>query len=131
MLRVVAGVFFDFTNKKLLFFERGLENPSQRCWEFPGGKVELGESDEQALVRELREELDLQVEVGDFLGRHQGETPSGKWIDLVLYQVSGKLEKIVLKEHFSMRWAAEDELSTDSISVIERPLIKALYQKFL
>jgi 8-oxo-dGTP diphosphatase len=56
-------------------------------WEFPGGKVEQGESPRQALVRELREELRIEAEVGDELARYEHDYPSGSRVHLLFFVV--------------------------------------------
>jgi 8-oxo-dGTP diphosphatase len=61
LLLVAAAALFD-ANGRVLICQRPLHKALGGLWEFPGGKVELGEAPEQALVRELREELDLTVE---------------------------------------------------------------------
>lgn len=55
----------------MLMQQRPLHKARGGLWELPGGKVDPGESDAQALQRELREELDIAVQVGDELGRHE------------------------------------------------------------
>lgn len=61
LLLVAAAALFD-TSGRVLICQRPLHKALGGLWEFPGGKVELGEAPEQALVRELKEELDLTVE---------------------------------------------------------------------
>ncbi|MGH9582562.1 MAG: (deoxy)nucleoside triphosphate pyrophosphohydrolase [Bryobacteraceae bacterium] len=56
-------------------------------WEFPGGKVERGESPPQALVRELREELHIEAAIGAELARYHYEYPSGSRVDLLFFHV--------------------------------------------
>ena len=56
-------------------------------WEVPGGKVEHGESPQQALVRELREELQIQAKVGSELARYEHEYPSGSRVHLLFFAV--------------------------------------------
>ena len=95
-------------------------------WEFPGGKVEPGETEMEALVRECREELDLVVAVGDRLG---GDVvlngPRGEWVLRIWTArvVSGTLR---LVDHSDARWLAHDEL--DSVAWIEAdaPLVESL-----
>ena len=56
-------------------------------WEFPGGKVEYGESPQQALVRELREELQIEARVGSELARYEHDYPSGSRVHLLFFAV--------------------------------------------
>lgn len=57
-------------------------------WEFPGGKVEAGETPQQALVRELREELQIEAEVGKELARYEHDYPSGSRVHLLFFSVN-------------------------------------------
>ena len=71
----VGAVIVDRDGRYLLV-RRGRE-PSQGLWSIPGGKVEPGESDEAAVVREVREETGLDVEVGAYAGYVERDAPSG------------------------------------------------------
>lgn len=80
-------------------------------WEFPGGKMEPGESREEALVREIREELDAEIRVDRLLETVEYDYPK---FHLTMHcficeLLSGKL---VLKEHEAARWLSRDELNT-------------------
>ncbi len=68
----------------------GQRRPSDRHplkWEFPGGKVEHGESPQEALVRELREELEIDATIGGELARYEHDYPSGSRVHLLFFAV--------------------------------------------
>ena len=76
----VGAVVFD-AQGRLLMIQRG-HDPGAGLWSIPGGRIEPGETDEQALVRELLEETNLQVKVGKFVGRVRREGLGGAIIDI-------------------------------------------------
>jgi len=76
----VGAVVFD-AQGRLLMIQRG-HDPGAGLWSIPGGRIEPGETDEQALVRELAEETNLQVMVGQLVGRVRREGPGGTVIDI-------------------------------------------------
>ncbi len=80
-------------------------------WEFPGGKLEPGESAREALVREIREELDVDIRVGRLLETVEYDYPE---FHLTMHCFICELlsEEIVLKEHEDARWLKEEELDT-------------------
>ncbi len=94
-------------------------------WEFPGGKIEPGESLEEALVREIREELDTVIEVGELLNTIEYDYPT---FHLTMHcflciVVSGEL---VLREHEAARWLAKEQLRTVEWLPADLELIKKL-----
>jgi 8-oxo-dGTP diphosphatase len=92
-------------------------------WEFPGGKVEPGESDEQALLRELGEELRVVAEVGDRLGQ---DLPIGTTAVLRVYVcrlVSGEPQLVDHDEH---RWLAAADLLDVAWLPVDLPLVDRL-----
>lgn len=79
-------------------------------WEFPGGKVEFGESPQQALVRELAEELQIEAKVGIEMARYEHDYPSGSRVHLLFFAVtefSGEPKARVFEE---IRWVPLAEL---------------------
>ena len=76
----VGAVVFD-ARGRLLVIQRG-HDPGAGLWSIPGGRIEPGETDEQAVVRELLEETNLQVMVGKLVGRVRREGPGGTVIDI-------------------------------------------------
>ena len=111
------------TDGRVLACERSSPPEAAGRWEFPGGKVEPGESDQQALVRECREELGVDITVGPQLGPDLA-IPGGR----VLRVFSARLLTGVpaALEHRRLSWLAADEL--DSVHWLEtnRPLLTSL-----
>ena len=107
MIRVVAGVMVEGGRAMAARRGAGMSHPG--AWEFPGGKVEAGETDEEALARELNEELGIHVTVGRRLTevrRHYG----GVDLHLLFYAVTGRTGELKAIEHDALRWLVPGEL---------------------
>ena len=107
-IEVVAAIIVN--EKKVFATQRGY-GEFKDGWEFPGGKIELGESSEEALVREIREELDVDIKVGRLLETVEYNYPR---FHLTMHCFICELlsEEIILKEHEDAKWLAEEELDS-------------------
>ena len=92
-------------------------------WEFPGGKVEPGESDVQALERELREELQVEASVGARLG---GDLLIGETAVLRVYLCTLVRGEPALVDHDAHRWLGADELLDVPWIPVDLPLVEQL-----
>ncbi|MCY7366475.1 MAG: (deoxy)nucleoside triphosphate pyrophosphohydrolase [Frankiaceae bacterium] len=92
-------------------------------WEFPGGKVEPGEDDATALVRELREELQVEVVVGARLGE---DLPIGPTAVLRVYVCALVSGEPALVDHDEHRWLGADELLDVPWIPVDLPLVEQL-----
>ncbi len=104
-IEVVAAIIRK--DNQVLSTQRGY-GEFQGLWEFPGGKIELGEAHKDTLKREIREELSVDVEVGDFLHTIEYDY-SNFHLTMHCYRCSLD-QKIELTEHVSSRWLDKDEL---------------------
>ena len=111
-IRVVAAVICDnMENKNKIFATARGYGEFKGGWEFPGGKIEAGETPEQALIREIREELDTEIRVGDLITTIEYDYPSFHlsmdcfWAEVV----SGNLE---LKEAQDAKWLTIEQLDS-------------------
>lgn len=93
-------------------------------WEFPGGKVDTGESDVDGLVRECREELGVTVAIGERLGP---DVPigTGRYV-LRVWTARVLAGELVAREHAELRWLAPDELDSVDWLPADRPVVAAL-----
>ena len=97
-------------------------------WEFPGGKVEDGESDEQALLRELREELGCEAEIGERLGP---DLLIGRTAVLRVYVARLTAGEPQLLDHDEHRWLTADELDDVPWIPVDAPLLAPLRAQLL
>ena len=105
-IEVVAAIIRD--DDKVLATQRGY-GEFKDGWEFPGGKIEDGETPRQALVREIREELDTVIEVGELLETVEYDYPKFHLI-MHCYLCTIKSGDLVLNEHKAAKWLTKDTL---------------------
>lgn len=106
MIEVVAGVIYK--NNKFLIAQRNLKKAQGGLWEFPGGKVEKGESYENALAREIKEEFNANIEVNEYIGENIHHYPE-KDIRLLFYKAKLLSENIELLEHEDYKWITKND----------------------
>ena len=109
MIQVVAAIIER--EGRILIGQRQATQSHPLKWEFPGGKVEPGESPEQALTRELEEELAIRNARGEELLRYDYEYPGKRAIKLIFFRVTsyeGDPQNLIYRE---TRWEARDRLS--------------------
>jgi 8-oxo-dGTP diphosphatase len=94
-------------------------------WEFPGGKVEPGERDEETLVREYEEELALPIEVGPFLSS-VSFTHRGKEYVLHAYRITFRKKVFTLRMHSEWKWASLEEMEQMDFADSDRKLFPAI-----
>ena len=123
MVEVVAALIRD--NDKILICQRPENKARALLWEFVGGKVEKGETKEQALVRECREELNVTLTVGDVFTEVTHEYPDIT-VHLTLFNATiafGVPEKI---EHNDVRWVTVSELENYEFCPADEEILKRL-----
>ena len=106
MIEVVAGIIYK--NNKFLIAQRNLKKDQGGLWEFPGGKVEKNEAYENALIREIKEELNADIEVDEYVGENVHHYPE-KDIKLIFYKAKLLSEQIELLEHEGYEWITKEE----------------------
>jgi len=124
MIDVTAAVIRS--GNRILICRRPEGDTFGGLWEFPGGKTEAGESPEEGLRREIREELEMDISVGERLGSFSyGPEPDG--IALTAYHaVPRERSDFVLREHAEARWIAPEDLDRFAFAPADRPFVALL-----
>jgi 8-oxo-dGTP diphosphatase len=102
MTQVVAGILER--EGRVLICRRRSDQPHALKWEFPGGKIEAGETPEQALIRELREELCIESEPGREITRYEFAYPGKKTFLLIFLRVDFWTGEIEDRQFDTMLW---------------------------
>lgn len=124
-IKVVAAVICDsFENKTKIFATARGYGEFKGQWEFPGGKVESGETAQQALIREIKEELDVKIKVGELIDTIEYDYPDFH-LSMDCFWCIVVDGEIILKEAEASKWLNKDELYTvdwlpADISLIEK-----------
>lgn len=121
ILQVVGAAIIN-DNGELLCAQRGYGSLIGK-WEFPGGKVEIGETDQQALAREIKEELDIEVEVKELIDENYNEY-SDKNINLKVYKckyVSGEIKDT---EHQALEWKKPEAVESLDWADADKPILE-------
>jgi 8-oxo-dGTP diphosphatase len=123
VVRVVGAAILD--GDACLVAQRGRDMAEPLKWEFPGGKVEPGEDPRQALMREIREELGLEVAVDRRLGIGRHQLP-GRLIELEVYAATITGGELKLVEHHQAGWFRAGELDDLDWAEADRPILPTL-----
>jgi 8-oxo-dGTP diphosphatase len=124
-LRLVAAALI-VRGSEVLIGQRRPDQPMALQWEFPGGKIEAGESAEEALARELDEELGIRATIGPLVTRVRHNYRHGGAVDLQFFAVhefAGEIEGRIYRQ---VRWVRLDDLPGYDFLAADRGLIRDL-----
>jgi 8-oxo-dGTP diphosphatase len=124
MITVLCGIIVNSEDE--IFIAR--RNPGKSLagrWEFPGGKLEEGESEAECLKRELLEELGMQVEVGERLGENVHDYPTFS-IRLIAYRCQFISASYQLSDHDEYAWVEKGELPIYDLAEADVPFVKII-----
>ena len=129
-IEVAAAIIID--EGRIFATQRGY-GEFKDGWEFPGGKIEQGETPKQALKREIREELDTEIEVGELFDTVEYDYPDFH-LTLYCFLCTVKSGGLVLKEHEAARWLTVESLNSvdwlpADIGVIEKLKVSQIWGK--
>ncbi len=121
MIKVICGIIYNSEGQ--IFVARRKPGKSMASkWEFPGGKLEEKESEQECLQRELLEELDMSVEVKEKIGENEHHYPNIS-INLIAYRcefISGSYE---LTDHDKYDWVEKEALKQFDLALADIPFI--------
>jgi 8-oxo-dGTP diphosphatase len=123
VIEVVAAIIHD-EEGRIFATQRGY-GPMKDGWEFPGGKMEAGETPEEALKREIWEELETRIEVEQLFETIDYDYPD---FHLTMHCYICKIEsgELTLKEHEAARWLTKEQLSSINWLPADQSLIRRL-----
>ncbi len=123
-MRVTAGILER--DGRVLIARRKPGRHMGRKWEFPGGKIEAGETPQESLARELEEELGVRATIGEFLCRasYQGE---GITLELLVYRVRDFDGTLTIRDHDELRWVLPGELRDFELADSDRSVVERLF----
>ena len=124
MIKVVCGIISNSEGK--IFIARRKEGKTMGGkWEFPGGKLEQGETEQACLQRELLEELGMQVKVGEKLGENEHHYTDFS-IRLIAYQCEFISATYALTDHDAYEWVEVKVLSSFDLANADIPLLELI-----
>jgi mutator protein MutT len=123
MIDVTAAILIE--NGRVLIARRRPGVAQAGLWEFPGGKVRPGESLEQCLKREIREELGIEIAVGEFFGESV-YAYEDRTIRLLGYRVQAGAGKMAANDHAELAWVAVADLNRYRFCPADRPFVEKL-----
>ncbi len=126
IVRVVAAVIES--DKKIFATQRGY-GEFKGGWEFPGGKIEPGETPQQALVREIKEELDTEIEVGELIETVEYDYPTFH-LSMDCFWCKIVKGNLVLLEAEASKWLAKDDLYSVEWLPADAGLIKKIEESW-
>lgn len=124
MINVVAAVIKDDSGK-ILITQRNLKKSQGGLWEFPGGKIEPNETKEQAIIREIKEELTIDINVKNCIDEKIFTYPE-KDINLIALECSIINGNIELLEHEDYRWVSSSELENFEFAPADMFIVEKL-----
>jgi len=122
-VRVTAAIIRQ--NGRILLARRRKDSSLGGLWEFPGGKIEEGETAEECLARELKEEFEIECRVGRFVGSSSHDYPSLS-IELLAYEVPEFVGDLRLQDHDEVSWVRPQDLLSLDLAPADVPIAQTL-----
>ena len=123
MIKVTAALLV--IDGMLLIAKRKPTARLPNLWELPGGKIEVSETPEECLKREITEEFDIDIIVGEYLGSNVYDYDFGT-IELMLYRAIWEDGDLILRDHEEIRWVFPHELEQFDFAPADRSFVDRL-----
>jgi len=120
----VRGIIKNENNEILIVKRHPKSITDPEMWELPGGKVEKGEFFTDALIREIKEEVNLEVKVGDFAEAVQNDYMHKRTVQIMMYLENVEGDVKISEEHTDWMWASMDKIKTLEISTSLKKVLK-------
>ncbi len=126
-IKLVAAAII-ISNGRVLLARRRQGDSHQGFWEFPGGAVEPGETIEECLARELKEELGVEARVAEEIARNEHRSARGG-MDLVALRAHVATEEFVLTAHDAVEWVRPGDIERYRLAPADLPIAAALRER--
>lgn len=124
MRRIIAAAIVD--ENKILIARRNYGTLAG-YWEFPGGKVEQGETDAECICREIWEEFSVKIVVQKYLGEENFQVDNKNY-DIVLYQAKLLSADVQLSVHSEIAWVSKEDLEKYKLAPVDEQLAKKIWR---
>ena len=127
-IKTVAGVIKNEKGEILCTLrDQGKYEYVSFKWEFPGGKIEEGETNQQTLARELREELEIEVEIGDFFYQVEHDYPDFH-LSMAVYECKLISKEMKMNVHKGLKWLAPKDMMTLDRAAADIPVAELVFK---
>lgn len=129
MINVVAAIITN-SEGKILIAQRNLKKSQGGLWEFPGGKIELDETPEEAIAREIKEELNMDIKCDNYFDEKIYKYPD-KTIKLIALNCSMISDKYEVLEHEQIAWIKKEEFANYDFAPADIYFVKKIINNIL
>ena len=123
--KVIASIIRK--DNKFLIAQRAKKDDLYGKWEFPGGKMEEGETEHECLQRELFEEFNIRAEIGEYLCSSYFEH-EGQPMEMRVYFVDSSSGEFVFNDHQQIKWVEQNELLDYDMPDPDKPIVEKLLE---
>ena len=123
----VVAAIIENNDGDILIAKRNSKKSQGGLWEFPGGKIEKNESADDAIKREIKEELDIDIEINKWLIEKRHEYPE-KTINLILCSAKWIGGELDLSEHEDSKWIKKEDIFNFQFADADKEIINEIFE---